>query len=153
MRQWIARRYTRAAFPDHFEKHLSSTKDPVKKLFKSAAAKLISTVYIAIDNAEAGPEEDYIIHVILAVMAEDFEDDDKKDQIDDFEERFITVFKRRPHICFALKNPDDPDSYDVRVLPEEDITLSTLRNYKRFDADYRSIDDDSVSPPDGIDVN
>jgi hypothetical protein len=58
-----------------------------------------------------------------------------------------------PHIRFALKNPDDPDSYDVRVLPEEDITLSMLRKYKRFDADYRSVDDDAISPPESIDEN
>jgi|WetSurSiteA1Bulk_404760.scaffolds.fasta_scaffold00219_13 hypothetical protein len=153
LRQWLARRYTRAAFPDNFEKYLASTKDPVKKLFKSAAAKLISTVYIAIDNEEAGMDEDYVIHVILTVLAEDFEEDEKRASIDEFEERFITVFSNRPHIRFALKYPDDSASYDVRVLSEEDVTLSILRNYKRFDADYRSVDDDAISPPENIDVN
>lgn len=153
LRQWLARRYTRAAFPDHFEKYLASTQGRVKSLFKSPEAKLISTVYIAIDNEDAGPDEDYFIHVILTALAEDFDDAEKRDLIGDFEERFISVFKGRPHICFALKNPDDPDSYDVRVLPEEDITLSMLRKYKRFDADYRSVDDDAISPPESIDEN
>jgi hypothetical protein len=153
LRQWLARRYTRAAFPDYFEKHLASTKDPVKKLFKSAAAKLISTVYIAIDNEDAGSNEDYFIHVILTALDKYYDDASKRDLIDEFEERFISVFNDRPHIRFALKNPDDADSYDVRVMPEEDVTLSMLRKYKRFDADYRSIDEDAVSPPVGIDVN
>lgn len=153
LRQWLARRYTRAAFPDHFETHLAATQGRVKSLFKSPEAKLISTVYIAIDNEDAGPDEDYFIHAILTALAEDFDDIEKSGLIDDFEERFISVFKGRPHICFALKNPDDDESYDVRVIPEEDITLSMLRKYKRFDADYRSVDDDTVSPPDGIDTN
>lgn len=153
LRQWLARRYTRAAFPDNFEKYLASTKDPVKKLFKSQQAKLIGTVYIAIDNEDAASNEDYFIHVILTALAEDFEDAEKRDSIDDFEQRFIEVFSNRPHIRFALKNPDDSESVDVRVLPEEDVTLSILRKYKRFDADYRSVDDDTVPPPDGIDTN
>jgi hypothetical protein len=152
LRQWLARRYTRAAFPDHFETYLASTKGKVKSLFKSQEAKLISTVYIAIDNEDAGADQDYFIHVILTALAEDLGDADKREQIDDFEERFISVFNGRPHICFALKNPDDAESYDVRVLPEEDVTLSILRKYKRFDADYRSVDD-AVSPPEGVDAS
>lgn len=153
LRQWLARRYARAAFPDHFENHLKSTSGSVKNLFKSAAAKLISTVYIAIDNEDAGGNEDYYIHVILTALAEDLADAEKRDQIDDFEERFITVFGNRPHICFALKDPVDSESYDIRVISEQDVTLSMLRHYKRFDADYRSVDDDTLSPPDGIDSN
>jgi len=152
LRQWIARRYTRAAFPDHFETHLAATKDPIKKLFKSQGANLISTVYIAIDNEEAGPNEDYVLHVILTALAEDLADDDKRESIDEFEQRFITTFRNRPHIKFGPKYPNDAESYDVRVLSEEDVTLSTLRHYKRFDVDYRSSDDD-VSPPEGIEVN
>jgi|GEM_PF-888689 hypothetical protein len=153
LRQWLARRYTRAAFPDNFENHLASTQGRVKSLFKSAEAKLISTVYIAIDNEYAAPNEDYFIHVILTALAEDFEDAGKRNSIDDFEQRFIEVFSNRPHIRFALTNPNDAESVDVRVLPEEDVTLSILRKYKRFDADYRSVDDDTVSPPDGTDTN
>jgi hypothetical protein len=87
------------------------------------------------------------------VQADDYEDEKKIALIDSFEQRFIEVFSKRPHIRFALKNPDDPESYDVRVLPEEDLTLSILRKYKRFDVDYRSVDDDTVSPPDGVDTN
>lgn len=153
LRQWLARRYTRAAFPDHFEEHLASTKGRVKSLFKSPEAKLISTVYIAIDNEDAGPDEDYLIHVVLTALAEDFEKAEKRELLDYFEERFIEVIGSRPHIRFALKNPDDTESYDVRVLPEEDVTLSMLRKYRRFDVDYRSIDDDSVPPPESIEIN
>jgi hypothetical protein len=42
------------------------------------------------------------------------------------------------------KEQNDPHSYDIRVLSEEDVTLSMLHKYKRFDADYRSIDDNPV---------
>ena len=152
LRQWIARRYTRAAFPDHFETHLASTKGPIKSLFKSEGAKLISTVYIAIDNEEAEQNEDYVLHVILTALAEDLADASKRESIDSFEERFITAFSNRPHIRFSLIYPDDDESYDVQVIAEEDVTLSTLRHYKRFDVDYRSSDDDA-SPPEGIEVN
>ncbi|MGD0960363.1 MAG: hypothetical protein ABSB19_11200 [Methylomonas sp.] len=153
LRQWLARRYTRAAFPDYFEKHLASTKDPVKRLFKSAAAKLISTIYIAIDNEDADPDEDYFIHVILTALDKYYDEASKRDLIDEFEEQFISVFNGRPHIRFALKNPDEADSYDVKVMPEEDVTLNLLRKYKWFDADYRSVDEDTIAPPDGIDSN
>jgi len=152
LRKWVARRYTREPFPDYFEGHLAPTKGRVKSLFKSEAAKLISTVYIAIDNENADLTEDYFIHSILAARAMDLADDVKRQRIDDFEERFREVFNSRPHIRWALKNPDDPESgEDIRVLAEEDINLAMIRRFKRFDADYRSIDDDVITPPDGID--
>jgi hypothetical protein len=143
LRQWLARRYTRAAFPDHFETHLAATKDPVKKLFKSAGAKLISMIYIAIENEDADANEDYLVNVILAVLAEDYVDDLKRQAIDEFEEKFQTIFNNRPHI----------NCQDIRTMPEEDITLHILRRYKRFDIDYRSSDDDAAAPPEGVDIN
>jgi hypothetical protein len=93
LRQWLARRYARAAFPDHFENHLQSTKSgPVKKLFKSAAAKLISTVYIDIDNEDAGGNENYYIHVILTALAEDLADPEKR--VNRFEMQFFSRIDR-----------------------------------------------------------
>lgn len=152
LRQWLARRYARAAFPDHFENHLNSTSGSVKKLFKSAPAKLISTVYIAIDNEAAGCDEDYFIHVLLTALAEDLADDEKRERINEFEGRFIDVFNSRSHICFALKNSDDSESFDICVISEEDVSLSMLRRYKRFDVDYRSVDD-GLPPPAGTDTD
>lgn len=151
LRQWLARRYTRPAFPDHFETHLAATKGRVNSLFKSAEAGFISTVLIAIDNEHAGQDDDYFIHVILAASTTDLEDAEKRERIDDFEERFIAAFSSRPHIRFACTDPNDPESYDIRVLAEEDITLAMLRKFKRFDVDYRSLDGDTVAPPDGVD--
>jgi hypothetical protein len=75
----------------------------LRVLFKSPEAKLISTVYIAIDNEDAGPDEDYFIHVILTALAEDFDDAEKRDLIGDFEERFISVFKGRPAYPFRIE--------------------------------------------------
>ncbi len=130
-------------FPDRFEENLRSTDGRVKSLFKSKAAKLISTIFIRLHN----PDEeafDHRISVILAVRTDHLSDPQKRSEIDSFEERLIDVFANRPFIVFEC---DDGENPDVRVMSEDDLTLGILRQYQRYDVDYRSLDDDTNSPP------
>lgn len=147
VRRWVARRYTRQAFPDAFEKRLGSTSGRVKQLLKSAGGKLISTIYVQTSSQELS-EEDYEIDVILAVPAEIYADEDKWSRIEEFEQRFLEVVGSRPGIRFAL---DDAGNECLRVLSEVDLTLAHARRYKRLDVDYRSSAHEASEPPEGID--
>jgi hypothetical protein len=151
--RWMARRYTRPPFPDAFEDCLQSTDDPVKRLFKSSDAKAVSTIFLRIEDDNPSEGSPFVLRAILAASANDLADQDLNRAILRFEEEFIRVFSQRPRIRFALRDEDDPGSVDVRVLPEEDITLAIVRNFRRFDADYRSVDDeDAAGPPAGLEA-
>jgi hypothetical protein len=143
LKRWLGRRYTREPFPDRFETNLAATSDPVKRLFKRQEAKLISALYIRIHDPNE-TQADYQISVILAVPSTHLEDSEHRDQVDSFEECLIDVFSGRPGICFHC---DDAGNEDVRTMSEEDLTMAELRVFQRYDIDYRSVDDDTESPP------
>jgi hypothetical protein len=84
------------------------------------------------------------ISVILAVRTDHLYNPEKRSEIDSFEERLINVFASRPGIAFEC---DDGENPNVRVMSEDDLTLGILRQYQRYDVDYRSLDDDADAPP------
>lgn len=148
LRKWVARRYTRQPFPDAFERRLNPRHGPVRELFKQAAAKLISTIYIETSEDELPEGTPYQLKVLLVARDRDLIDQDLAPVIDDFEESFRTTFEAQPGIVFTVDPRGNPD---LQVIGEDRLTLGQIRRYKRFDADYRSSDEDAVSPPDGVD--
>jgi hypothetical protein len=143
--RWLARRYTRPSFSDEFENCLMVSCNPVKALFKSPEARHVSTIFVRIEDEVPLEGEPFLLHAILAAPVHCFEDRATLEEMQRFERRFVDVISSRPRIQFARKYSDDEASIDVRLLPEEDVTLADLQDYKRLDADYRSVDDDDAS--------
>jgi len=143
--RWLAQRYARSAFPDDFERCLASTKNPVKSLFKSEDAKAVSSIFLRLEDDNPGPNRPFVLHAILAGSDADVNDQVTRGKIDRFEQQFIKVLGKQSRITFALKYDDDPDSVDVRVMSEDDITVSMLRSFRLLDVDYRSVDEDDAA--------
>jgi hypothetical protein len=68
--------------------------------------------------------------------------------IDSFEQGVLDAFNAKSGITFAQDTFGNPA---LRVISEDDLTQGMIRCYKRFDVDYRSSDEDAVTPPDGVD--
>ena len=145
--KWVARRYTRRPFPDAFEERLDARRNPVRKLFKHPAAKLIAAVYIATSNDELPAETPYAIDVLLTARECHLAEPEFSEAIDTFEQEVLETFGSRPGITFAQIDGQPA----LAVISEDNLTQGQIRRYKRFDADYRSSDEDAVSPPDGVD--
>jgi hypothetical protein len=110
--------------------------NPVKALFKSPEARHVSTIFVRIEDEVPLEGEPFLLHAILAAPVHCFEDRATLEEMQRFERRFVDVISSRPRIQFARKYSDDEASIDVRLLPEEDVTLADLQDYKRLDADY-----------------
>lgn len=139
LRKWVGKRYTRPGFPDRFETIFNSTNKPAKNILRSKGAKLVSCIYICIENENATDAEDYRIKYILSYPSEINDDEDLLQSVQGFDQQLDDFFSNLVGIEYL----------DGRFMSERDITLEILRNYKRYDVDYRSVDDESaVNSPD-----
>ena len=148
LRQWVARRYTRRPFPDAFEQRLNPRQGAIRNLFKDSAAKLISTVFIQTNEEELPESEPYKVDILLVARDRDLADPDFVEPIEDFEQKVLDAFEAKEGIEF---HTDSHGNQALRVIGEDSLTIGMIRRYKRFDADYRSSDDNEASPADGID--
>ena len=128
LRRWIARRYTRPAFPDEFNLRLKRVDEKLENLFKSEAGKLLTGIFLDVIDDEIPQGEQYNIEVRITTKAEIWEDDQQYKILDEFEEQFLSIFDNCKGISVS----------DIQTLPEEDITLADLRQFKQLEKDYRS---------------
>jgi len=136
--KWVAKRYTRPAFPDEFNKRLSKKRKIQEVLYKSELARKIIVVLVDVSEKELESNENYIIKILVGVVEETTED-----------ERFLIErqFEEAFTVCGIILQ-------DIAVHGELDITVRELRTYKLWDKEYRSYpeSEESPLPPVGIDV-
>jgi hypothetical protein len=131
LRQWIARRYLRAPFPDEFIRRLERHGRQIDRLLRGTSARRVSCIYIAGADAELGVNTPYRIKVLITVP------DPRSDNVD-FEKDLESCLRGCPGIQVV----------DIVSHDENDVTIGMLRSYKRLDVDYRSLpDDDSMEKP------
>jgi hypothetical protein len=137
LRQWIARRYLRAPFPDEFNRRWMRHGKQIDRLLKGTSARRVSCIYIAGADAELGVKTPYRIQVLIVVP-------DGRSDDDDFEMDFES--------CLGGCQGVQVDN--ISTLAENDVTLDMLRSYKRLDVDYRSLPDEETTdkPPEQVDV-
>ncbi len=133
LKKWIAKRYTRAAFPDEFNKRLKDNHID-KQIVKTEISKGVSCVLIDIPEEEYPPGRAYEPHIIV-VTPEPIEEE-KENQIREVYEK-----------GFFFENKIYPD---IKILPEDDITIKILRRYKRWDMDFYSLSE-GEQPAEGVD--
>lgn len=142
---WVAKRYTRQAWPDAFNKRLSgSVGKKLENLFKSEAARVISGIWFYLDplEEELAPEQDYHLSVWLTVKMSVVTSDSEYKSATDFESRLRDLLTK----CKGI------DLRGSEVRSETDVSLDDLHYYRRFDRDYRSVSPDSQAarPPPGV---
>ncbi len=131
MARWIAKRYTRDAFPDAFNLRLLAAKRPLEKLSKSESGRSVTQVFIAMAEPEdeLPPDQPYRIALWFA-----FRDDPSlgaKRRAD--AERFASSFLEALRSCAGIDV-----SEETVVRSHAEISLEELESMKRFDLDFRS---------------
>jgi hypothetical protein len=126
--EWIAKRYTRPAFPDVFnERRAGSTKKIEKALKKSG--KQITGIFLAISpNEECGSDEDYQVALRVTAAKGTLVEKDVE----------IELVRATKQIADALDACDGIEVVDHALVSEAAFTLADLQYFQRWDWDYRS---------------
>ena len=131
LRRWVAKRYTRAAFPDAFNARLDTVDGRLDRLFKSPEGQVITGVFLDVPSDELIEGRPYEVAVRVTAKADTWEDADAVAALDRFEERLSSILDD----CDGIVIFDD----DIQTSPEDDLTLADLRRFSRLDRDYRSL--------------
>ena len=91
LRRWIARRYTRAAFPDAFNRRLEKVGDRLERLFKSRDGQVVTGLYLDIDDTEYDPETPYDIAVLVTAAVGTWADKENRLMLQGFEEQLFRI--------------------------------------------------------------
>lgn len=144
LRGWIAKRYTRAAFPDELMRRLGDRKKQIDRVLKMDDAKHASAIYIHTTTEELAAGEDYEMKVRITAPTDMWDTEGGPAALLTFEEKLAGALSA----CSGITPVED-----IETMPESDFSIDLLRLYKRFDVDYRSPNDDSAAslPPDGVD--
>ena len=135
---WIAKRYTRAAFPDTFNARLKSVDKALEKLFKSGKGRNVTAIFLNCADCELPEEEDYRVAIRILAPARVWENGLAQTDVQSFERRFYDILNG----CAGISVED------ARSMPEGDFSYADLRKYKRLDVDYRSFsDNDDIARP------
>lgn len=126
--EWIAKRYTRPAFPDAFnERRAGSTKKIEKALKKNG--EQITGIFLAISpNEECSNDDTY--KVALRVTAAKDTLAEKNVELD--------LVRATKQIADALDACEGIDVVDHALVSEAAFTLDDLRYFQRWDWDFRS---------------
>jgi hypothetical protein len=126
--EWIAKRYTRPAFPDVFnDRRAQATKKIEKELKKNG--NLITGLFLAIHpNEECAPEESY--QVALRITAAKATLATKSVETE--------LLRTTQQIADALDACDGIEVEDHALVSEAVFTLADLQYFQRWDWDYRS---------------
>jgi len=143
--KWIAKRYTRVAWPDAFNERMATVDDKLERLFKSDNGKVITGIWLMLDpvDEELAEDRDYRLAVWLTMSSESMMDKTEVRRGEEFEKRLQQL----------LKSCNGIDLCEIELRKESDVSLEDLRLFRRFDKDYRSIAASPVGalPPEGSD--
>jgi hypothetical protein len=126
--EWIAKRYTRPAFPDVLnERRAASTKKIEKELKKNG--KLVTGLFLAITpNAECSAEESYQVALRVTATKETLASRSVETEL----------VRTTKSIADALDACDGIEVVDHALVSESAFTLADLQFFQRWDWDYRS---------------
>jgi hypothetical protein len=144
LRRWVARRYTRAAFPDALNRRLDSQRKALDRLFKSDGAKLVTAIFVATSEEELAVGMAYDLKVRITAAMPVWNNSDAQRLLARFEQELSDVLSGCDGVALVE---------GIETMPEDDFTIGLLRVYKRLDVDYRSLPEDAdASPSDQVDT-
>ncbi|MFU8803990.1 MAG: hypothetical protein ACNA8W_09305 [Bradymonadaceae bacterium] len=126
--RWIARRYTRPAFPDAFNERLRQADGSLIKLSKATCSQPVTAIYIDLDPPfeELEDEQPYRVFVWFA-----YRDRDRLADIDKLEQEFLKILES----CDGIEVRED----ECGAKHHSDITLEDLELLRPFNYDFRSL--------------
>jgi hypothetical protein len=120
---WVAKRYTRPAFPDSFNERRGDATKKIERALKKDG-KEITGIFLAISpNEECSPEEDY--QVALRVAAAKATLAEKSVE--------LQLARTTKLIADALGACDGIEVVDHALVSEASFTLDDLKYFQRWD--------------------
>lgn len=127
MKRWLGRRYTRAAFPDEFNKRLSCGTS-AKIIGKKISAN-ISHIFFDVCDDEFPDNQDYDLNVLVVVN-----DGLGKAERDEIENEYLDAF--------SVKGIN----LTLSVVNEDEVTLADLKSYRLWEKEGISISKGHAGP-------
>lgn len=135
---WIAKRYTRAAFPDAFNERTRKAINDLRKSFK-ANGHLLTGIYILVQDDELDADDPYEVTVWATMRENRFANHDERAEA----QKLVNEIESALASCKGI------DIIATELRAESEVSLSDLRLLKRWDFDDLSLRDLSKSeiPP------
>lgn len=128
--RWVAKRYIRASFPDTFNDRVRAAIPGIKKSLRNEGG-LFKGIYICTTNEELGIDVQYEA-IIWGVMSdEEYEDADKRKDATEL----------LGEIEASIADCDGVTVENAEVRAENQVTISDLNYFKRWDFDDLSLRD------------
>lgn len=124
---WLAKRYTRIAFPDSFNNQVASRQDKIQKLIKKNH-EVFSEILLSLSPFdEISEEESYQLICRLVMPEKTHEDEASFRKAEAFAEKLRELFKE----CAI-------EVEDIAPISEQDLSYADLKQLARWDYDYLS---------------
>lgn len=126
--RWVAKRYTRSAFPDTFNERVNTVGKEFEKILKKRG-EYITGLFIALDPwSELSDDEEYTVILVATV-----ENDSRTD------EQLTELYQAIDEIGSLLDTCSGLHVVEGELVFESDFSLANLRTYSRFEYDYLSL--------------
>jgi hypothetical protein len=129
--KWFAKRYTRAAWPDEFNRRLQKVDNKLEKLLKTTNGQEISSILFMLEPRmeELADNVPYKLSIWLTVPVKINMDAETTIRSHIFETKLRGIINE----CEGV------DLKEIETRSEADVSMDDLRFFERFDCDYRSI--------------
>lgn len=128
--EWLARRYSRAAFPTSFDARVKPIKDKVKKCLKGVSEDIFG-IYFHLTEDEMPEGEPYKVVGFAIMLDSDFSNSTKLDRSKN------AMVKLQGLLNSVQIEFDD----DIEIVSDKEFTLKDMRPTKRWDWDVLSYDE------------
>lgn len=146
LRAWLAVRYNRTAFPDHFVNLLSKANKGMVKLI-APMGNLLSAVYFDLDRGQKCDHSDgspYELNIVLVHPPGD-DPDATADQVDTLATNIADLFGEK----YYDKNSGQWSSIALKsciAISEDDLTVSQARLLKQWRLEYMTLKAEEEQP-------
>lgn len=136
VRQWIARRYTRDAFPDSFNERTREAQKFVEKKQKEIS-QLVVGIYLFLTDEELKDHEAYEITITGTMLDDDYTDLTKRTLANQYLLDLANAFGKHTGINVG----------ETFLVSEDELTVGDTRDLKRWDTDSLSL---RLDPPSDV---
>lgn len=127
--KWLAKRYSRPAFPDAFNERLASQRRKLERLSKRDESKTLTAVFMMLDTEEElDSSRDYKVVLWFACRRPDVQIPEQRATLEKYAGDLVAAFES----CEGIR------VIEFELRTHDEITLADLELMKRFDWDFRS---------------
>jgi hypothetical protein len=134
LRLWLARRYSRVAFPDAFNERIHAATKQLRSKLKSKG-DLLTAIYLLVPDKELTTGESYDIIMYGSMRVEDFDVPEKRKEA----QKVLDKVEAALAVC------DGIDIKESALRSEAAISLDEVRKLKRWDFDDLTVRGESIA--------